>query len=264
MVEHQLPKLRVAGSIPVSRSLHQHCAPGYLHVVAWTRPAIIVAMKRIGVDAVVVLMTISEGALKTLLVHHADDVWSLPGDALKAGERLSDAARRVVKQQAGIEVDYLEQLFTFGDSVTEGRPRLIEVAYYGLVPSVLLVSEQLTYRKTVRWYTVDERPKMQGDHAAIMRAAVDRLRGKMAYTAVGFELLPESFSLAELQSLYEIILGKELDKRNFRKKINELGILEATGEERSSRRGRGRPASLFRFRHEVFSQIETKGDIFPF
>lgn len=213
---------------------------------------------------VVVVMTISEGALKTLLLRHDGTHWSLPSGTPASDEPLTAAAERIIKDRAGIEVEYMEQLYTFGDSVPEAGPRLIEISYHGLVPSVLLRSDKLADRQSVNWFAETEQPPLVKDHAAVVQVARQRLRGKLSYTAVGFELLPEKFALAELQNLYEVILGKELDKRNFRKKISELGVLEATGEERSSHRGRGRPASLFRFRPEVFHQIETKGDIFPF
>jgi len=219
---------------------------------------------QIGVAVVVVVMTISEGALKTLLLRHDDRHWTLPSGKPLHDEPLSAAAERIIKQQAGIEVEYMEQLYTFGDTVAEDQPRLIEITYHALVPSVLLRSDQLADRQSVNWFAEPEQPPLVKDHAAVVDVARQRLRGKLSYTAVGFELLPEEFALAELQNLYEVILGKELDKRNFRKKISELGVLEATGEERRPRRGGGRPASLFRFRPEVFHKIEAKGDIFPF
>ena len=210
---------------------------------------------------VVVLLTISEGALKALLVRQDKARWCLPNAALGGEEPLRRCAERVVDSQAGISVEYLEQLYTFGNSVPSNGTRAIEVAYYGLVPSVLLHPEAMADRSRINWFTVAELPQLVENHALIIRVSLDRLRGKLAYTAVGFELLHESFALAELQHLYEIILGRELDKRNFRKKIFDLGILEPTSQRA---RGRGRPAALYRFKPEVFKQIESKGDIFQF
>jgi len=222
-------------------------------------------MKRqIGVKVVVVLLTISEGALKTLLIRHDKQRWMLPSDTYSYNEPLEVAAQRAIGQQVGVKVDYLEQLYTFDYAPPSNSERCIEVAYYGLIPSALLKSEQLADRMTVKWFSEQEQPRLLEDHARIVQVSRERLRGKLSYTAVGFELLPAKFSLAELQNLYEIIIGKVLDKRNFRKKIMELGILEPTGEERNPERGRGRPASLYRFKPEVFRQLETKGDIFPF
>jgi 8-oxo-dGTP diphosphatase len=222
------------------------------------------AKRQIGVRVVAVVMTISEGALKTLLVRADEEKWSLPMGTPRAAEPLLTAANRIIAEQADIEVEYLEQLYTFDPLPDAEGQRVVEVTYYGLVPSVLLRSPKLAQRDVVNWFAENGQPPLTRDHAEVISVARDRLRGKMAYTAVGFELLPEKFTLAELQNLYEVILGKELDKRNFRKKINDLGILEATGEERAPRRGRGRPASLYRFRREVFHSIDTKGNIFPF
>jgi 8-oxo-dGTP diphosphatase len=220
--------------------------------------------RQVGVAVIVVVMTISEGALKILLVRKDDRRWALPNGQPRVDESLLIAANRVVSEQAGIKMDYLEQLYTFGDQIPDDRPRTIEVSYYGLVPSVLLRTEKLADRSAVNWFAEVEQPPLVANHKTVVELARDRLRGKLAYSAVGFELLPGEFTLAELQNLYEVILSKELDKRNFRRKINELGILEPTGKERSSHQGRGRPASLYHFKPEVFRKIETKGDIFPF
>ena len=210
------------------------------------------------------LMTISEGALKTLLVRQNSKHWALPCDVIAYNEDLAQAAERVIREQVGVSIDYLEQLYTFGNSIPPKGGREIVVAYFGLTPSVLLRSDKLADRASINWFSGKEHPPLTGNHAAVLHAATDRLRGKLAYTAVGFELLPERFSLTELQNLYEVILDKVLDKRNFRKKIIELGILEPVSEERGDSRGRGRPAAFFRFKPEVFKKIKTKGDIFHF
>lgn len=207
------------------------------------------------------LLTISEGALKALLVRQDKARWCLPNAVLQSNEPLRRCAERVISDQAGISVDYLEQLYTFGNTIPAKGPRAIEVSYYGLVPSVLLHPEAMADRSRINWFALGELPQVLESHGRIVKVALERLRGKLAYTAVGFELLHESFALAELQHLYEIILGKVLDKRNFRKKIFDLGILEPTSQRA---RGRGRPALLYRFKPEVFQQIEAKGDIFQF
>ena len=219
--------------------------------------------RQIGLSVVVVLMTISEGALKTLFVRHDRARWALPTGIPRPGEPLAGAAERIIAEQVGIQVDYLEQLFTF-DSVVESKStRAVTVSYYGLVPSALLRSDQLAQQDQVNWFSERQQPRLVGDHSEIVKYARRRLQGKMAYTAVGFELLPDTFTLVELQQLYEVILGKVIDKRNFRRKVFELGIVEETGK-RSQLRGRGRPPALFRFKPEVFQQLDTKGDIFPF
>jgi 8-oxo-dGTP diphosphatase len=214
-----------------------------------------------GINVVVVLLTISEGALKALLVRQDKARWCLPNAQLDATEPLRQCAERVVANQAGISVDYLEQLYTFGNIIPTAGPRTIDVAYYGLVPSVLLNPEEMADRSRINWFSFSDQLQVAEGHQRIIKAAVNRLRGKLAYTAVGFELLQEAFTLAELQNLYEIIQGKVLDKRNFRKKVFDLGILEPTSQRA---RGRGRPALLYRFKPEIFKQIEAKGDIFQF
>lgn len=218
--------------------------------------------RQLGVAVVVVLMTISEGALKTLFGRRARSRWALPSGEPGIDEPLAKAAERAIQELTGIQVDYLEQLYTFSFHTPASRRR-VEVSYFGLVPSTLLVLNRPAENQAVAWFSESEQPKLAGGHAEIAQAARNRLRGKLAYSAVGFELLPDTFTLADLQQLYEVILGKVIDKRNFRKKIIELGILEKTGQ-CSSRRGRGRPAVLFRFKPEVFRQLELKGDIFPF
>lgn len=222
------------------------------------------AIQHVRVEVVIVLLTISEGALKSLLVRNSGGRWALPCGAVFPKEPLRQAAERVIREQVGVKVDYLEQLYTFGNEVPRKGERRVQVAYYGLIPSVLLRTEQLADSHMARWFAPAEQPRLFGEDSLILRVATDRLRGKLAYTAVGFELLPERFTLAELQNLYEVILGKLIDKRNFRKKIGELGILERTGEERLPKGRRGRPASLYRFKRDVFKQIENKGNIFPF
>lgn len=220
------------------------------------------AGQQIGINVAVVLMTISRRALQTLLVTLGEGLWALPSGEPGYGEALSDAAERIVREQLGIRAEYLEQLYTFGSHIPKNRQRRITVAYYALIPSAELRPELLSGLKQAAWFTEKDQPKLVDGHGEIVATARLRLRGKLAYTAVGFELLPHEFTLAELQTIYEIILDKTLDKRNFRRKITELGIIEPTGLKRSS--GRGPQAALFRFRPEVFQRIEAKGDILAF
>ncbi len=207
-------------------------------------------------------MTITDRALKTLLVTLGEGLWALPAGEPHYDEPLQAAAERVLRDQLGIHAEYLEQLYTFGAHIPRNRQRRITVAYYALIPSSSLRTELLAGLKDAAWFSEKALPKLVDGHASIVQVARERLRGKLSYTAVGFELLPELFTLAELQTIYELILGKTLDKRNFRRKISELGVIEATGQKRSS--GRGPQAALHRFKPEVFQRIEAKGDIFAF
>jgi 8-oxo-dGTP diphosphatase len=214
-----------------------------------------------GIAVEIVLMTISGDALRTLLLRPAGGGWQLPRGTVGAREPLRRSAERIIAQQVGISVDYLEQLYTFGNTVPDTGERVIEICYYGLVPTRLvdLAADGAAQRA---WFGQAELSVLPLLAEKIVERARQRLRGKLSYTAVGFELLPEQFTLAELQQLYEIILGKRLDKRNFRRRIAELGIVEATGAERTL--PRGRPAALFSFKPEVFERLESRGDILAF
>jgi len=222
-------------------------------------------MKRqIGLSVVVVLLTIADGALKTLLVRHGGSHWALPGGAPQYDEPLQDAAERVVRELLGKDVKYLEQLYTFGSTIPPDGQRAVEVAYYGLVPTGLLELGQQHDPAKINWFAVAEAPRLITEHQQVVQVAQDRLCGKLAYTAVGFELLADTFTLAELHKLYEVILGKQIDKRNFRKKVLSLNVLQEIGVGATTQKGRGRPAKRYRFRPEVFQSIDTKRDIFQF
>lgn len=211
---------------------------------------------------VAVLMTVSAGRLCTLLRHTDGEGWALPGAEPGPAEPLRRCAERVVEEQIGTRVDWLEQLYTFGNRIPEdpAERRVVEVSYYGLVPEGLVDSSRPALG--LAWFGEDNLPELAGEHGLIIRRARSRLRGKLSYTAVGFELLPPEFTLAQLHRLYEVILGKSIDKRNFRHRIKLLGIVEATGAEASG--GRGRPAALYRFSAEAFRSLEQKGDVLAF
>jgi 8-oxo-dGTP diphosphatase len=173
-------------------------------------------------------------------------------------EDLDTAARRELCEEAGIAAaHYLEQLYTFGAVDRDPRTRVISVAYYALLPGresglPLCEPEAGTDATEADWWPVDDLPPLAFDHAEIVSVALSRLRAKLGYTSVAYALLPAEFTLTELQTVYEIILGRSLDKRNFRKKMLAAGILEATPNQR--REGAHRPAQLYRFtrREPVF------------
>jgi 8-oxo-dGTP diphosphatase len=211
---------------------------------------------------VAVLLTVSGGRLCTLLRRASGEAWALPSAAPAPDEPLRRCAERVVEEQIAARVDWLEQLYTFGNRIPQdpAEPRVIEVSYYGLVPEGLVDTSQAG--RGIAWFDEAGQPPLAGDQTLIIRRARSRLRGKLSYTGVGFELLPAEFSLAQLHRLYEVILGKRIDKRNFRHRIKLLGIVEATGSEASG--GRGRPAALYRFSAEAFQSLEAKGDVLAF
>ena len=193
----------------------------------------------VGVE--VAVFTIRDDALHVLLAR-SGAAWGLPSDAVRPEEALDDAARRALADVAGPRQVWLEQLFTFGDVHRVPDLRQISVAHYALV-SADVVSDPT--ERPARWWPVSALPSLVLDHYRIIDYALSRLRNKLAYTTVGFQLLPQRFTLGELQRVYEVILGRDLDKRNFRRKVELLGIVKPTREQRIT--GTGRPAQLYRF-----------------
>jgi 8-oxo-dGTP diphosphatase len=152
------------------------------------------------------------------------------------------------------------KLYTFGEPQRDPRGRVITVAYFALVPAGIVRRPRAgDDAAEAEWWSVYDLPPLAFDHAAILKYALQRLRYKLEYTAVGFEILPEVFTLTELQTAYEVILGEELDKRNFRRKILGAEVIEETGERRV---GEGRPAKLYRFREDAVAEIKARR-LFP-
>jgi 8-oxo-dGTP diphosphatase len=198
----------------------------------------------------VVIFTLQSGELHVLLVQRKhwpfEGRWAIPGGFVNMDEGLDQAARRELEEETGVRDIYLEQLFTFGHPKRDPRTRVISVAYIALVSAdtqTLRVSEEST---DVRWFPVRRLPgPLAFDHDSILAMALERLRSKLEYTTLAFQLLPEVFSVLELKHIYEQILGEELDKGNFYRKIKDAKVLEDTGMRRE---GRGRPTTLYRFR----------------
>jgi 8-oxo-dGTP diphosphatase len=165
--------------------------------------------------------------------------WALPGRRVRVAEDLETAARRVLAGFAGLERPrHLEQLATFGRPERDPRGRVVSVSYLALAPAAPPLSG------TARWWRVSELPPLAFDHDEIVKSAVDRLRARLTYSNAAFGLLPETFTLSELQAVYESVLDRPVDKRNFRKRVVALHLVEETG---AVRRGSHRPASLYRF-----------------
>jgi 8-oxo-dGTP diphosphatase len=210
-------------------------------MVDTNRPGPLAAPARIHVGVDVVVFTIRNDALHVLLAPAAA-AWRLPSDRVRPDESLDVAARRALADVAGASEVWLEQLFTFGDVDRDPASRLVSVAHYALVAADVV--RDLDARKA-RWWPVAALPPLLLDHRRIIDYALTRLRNKLSYTTVGFQLLPQRFTLGDLQRVYEVILGRALDKRNFRRKVELLGIVKPTREQRAS--GSGRPAQLYRF-----------------
>src|ERR1700757_4397334 len=213
----------------------------------------------------IVIFTIEQGALKVLLVKRGIEPfagqYAIPGGFVLENESLDQAAMRELREETGVAEVYLEQLYSFGDPRRDPRGRVVPVAYYALIPAEHSQLRAGSDAAAAAWFAVDAVPDLAFDHAKILAYAVERLRNKLEYTTVGFQLLPEKFSLSELQEVYEAILGKKLDKRNFRRKLALLKILKPTREYRSDGR---RPARLYRFVAAKFEKLKDKGILFPF
>ncbi len=198
----------------------------------------------------IVIFTIREARLKLLLIRRAGEPyrgrWALPGGFIRLDEALEASARRELEEETGVSGVYLEQLYTFGAPERDPRERVITVAYYALIPSDRLQLRAATDAEAVGWFGMDELPALAFDHTDIIAMAHERLVAKLDYSTIAFQFLGGDFTLSELQSVYEIILCEELDKRNFRKWALALEQIEETGRER--RDGAHRPAKLYRLK----------------
>jgi len=197
-----------------------------------------------------VLFTVRDGTLQVLLVERGippfKGQWALPGGFVLERETLEVAARRELQEETGFVDVYLEQLYTFGHPTRDPQGRVVSVAYVGLIPhrGRFLGSANGKVAQAA-WWPVARLPSLAYDHASIVAKAVERLRSKVGYTNLVYALLPSAFTLSELHAMYEAVLARRLDRRNFRKKIFSLGLLRPLGR---TRRGAHRPAALYAFR----------------
>ena len=202
-----------------------------------------------------------EGELKVLLIERGLEPfkgrWALPGGFVHPDETLDAAARRELEEETGLRNVFMEQLYTFGAVDRDPRERVVSVAYYALVKLSEHSAKAATDAAHAEWFPVSPLPKLAFDHAQILAAALARLKSKVRYQPIGFELLPPRFTLSQLQSLYEAILGAPLDKRNFRKKVLSFGLLVPLKETQQA--GRHRPAQLFRFDAGKYQKLNQQG-----
>jgi 8-oxo-dGTP diphosphatase len=216
----------------------------------------------------VVIFTILEDDLKVLLIKRKfppfKGMWAIPGGFVHRDESLDEAAKRELQEETNVSDVYLEQLYTFGDPDRDPRIRVVTVAYFALIDSEKLNPQAASDAEAVQWFSMYKLPELAFDHKKILDYALERLRNKLNYTTVGFQLLPEKFTLTELQKVYEVILSKNLDKRNFRKKILSMGILKECEGERKIYKGYHRPAQLYSFAMDRFIKLQDKGILFPF
>jgi 8-oxo-dGTP diphosphatase len=210
---------------------------------------------KLGVTVDIVIFSIKNDDLNVLLVKRKlqpfKDMWAIPGGFVRKNESLKKAAMRKLLEETGVKDVYLEQLYTFGEPKRDPRGRIITIAYFALIDSTKIKPIARTDVYETGWHSMYDIPKkLAFDHEDILKYAFQRLRYKLEYTTVGFQLLPKKFTLSELQKVYEIILSKELDKRNFRKKIASLNLLKALNENKME--GAHRPARLYSFKEKKY------------
>lgn len=183
--------------------------------------------------------------------------WALPGGFVHVDETLDEAARRELEEETGLHKVFLEQLRTFDAVERDPRERVVSVAYYALVKLGDHRVQAATDAREAAWFPFHDVPSLAFDHAEILAAALARLRGKLSYQPIGFELLPKKFALSQLQQLYEVVLERELDKRNFRKKVLATGLLVETDEVQQDVAHRA--ARLYRFDKRKYKRLAKHG-----
>ncbi len=234
--------------------------PGSRRTYEWPRPAVTVD---------VVVFTV-EGALdamklEVLLVERGgqpfEGTWALPGGFVHEHEDLPAAAARELLEETGLADAYIEQVAAVGTPGRDPRGHTITIVYVALVPADRHHLRSAGDARAASWFDVDRLPGLAFDHGQLLSAALDHLRRRLGRTRVAFELLPNEFTLSELQSLCEVILGRELDRRNFRRKIQDAGFIAPVS---GRREGRHRPAQLFRFLPRVFERYIQDQGALPF
>jgi 8-oxo-dGTP diphosphatase len=203
----------------------------------------------------IVIFSIRKKKLEVLLIQRGHepfkDRWAIPGGFISLSEPLDQAAKRVLEEKTHVKDVYLEQLYTFGNPGRYPNARVITVSYFALIRSddlKLSPRSDIDVQK-VSWHPVYNLPPLAFDHAQILEHALKRLRDRLEYSPIAFQLLPKKFTLTELQKTYELILDKDLDKRNFRKKMVSLAILKEFDE--FTKLSSKRPARLYAFNEEI-------------
>ena len=205
----------------------------------------------------VVIFTIADRELQALLVEVKAGPfagrWAFPGGLVPVGEAPEVTATRELLAQTGIGDLYLEQLRTFGDPGRDPHAHVVSVAYFALVAGKGGAHADNPKYRRMQWFLLRDLPSLAYDHNLLAQCALARLQSKLAYTNIVYSLLPREFTLGELQEIYEVIVGRRLDRRNFRKKILALGLLRPL---RRQRRGRHRPAQLYAFTRREPMNVE--------
>lgn len=208
-----------------------------------------------------VVFGLDDRELKVMLIQRGvppfEGAWALPGGFVLMDEQLETAALRELQEETGITKVFLEQLYTFGTINRDPRDRVITVAYYALINLGEHNIQATTDAKAAEWFSAVSPPQLAFDHAQILKVALKRLKGKVRYEPIGFELLAKKFTLTQLQRLYEIVLGQNLDKRNFRKKILAMDLLIPLDETETDVAHRA--ARLYQFDEQKYIGLKQKG-----
>ena len=222
------------------------------HTYDYPRPALTVDCVIFGLD---------DDDLKVLLIERGikpfEGRWAIPGGFVNPGESVDDAAARELREETGLKNVFLEQLYTFGHPKRDPREHVVSVAYYALVNLTEHTLHATTDARSAAWFSVSDVPKLAFDHNKIFEMALTRLKGKLRYQPIGFELLPRKFTLTQLQVMYETILEKPMDKRNFRKKILSFGFLKDLNQIQKDVAHRA--ARLYSFDERAYRRMQKKG-----
>jgi len=216
---------------------------------------------KVAVDAVVFGYTSKEGLSVLLIKRNIDpfkNSWALPGGLVGNNESLEEAVQRELKEETGVNINYLEQLYSFGRPGRDPRNRVVSITYYGLVKPDAFEIRADTDASDAAWFNIKEMPPLAFDHKEIIAVANERLKSKLLYQPIGFELLEEKFPFSELEKLYMTVLDRPIDRRNFKKKVAGFGFLEETAEKQVLE-GAGRPGNLFRFNEEKYFKLKDEG-----
>lgn len=237
-----------------------------------------------GISIDCVIFGFTKGALKVLLLEVKGGIgWALPGGFIKKEETLEHAAQRVLKERTGLEEIFLEQHRVFGDPDRRGQAymrhmiklqnldsadeawileRFLSIAYFALVDLEKTRPEKDAYSDSIQWLDISQMPKLLMDHGKMVLGSLKKLREGLRYFPIGINLMPEKFTMSELQGLYEAILGKSMDRRNFQRKMLSFGVLEKLDERRTGLAHKS--PQLYRFQKENYFRAVESGLGFQF
>ncbi|MCC5946002.1 MAG: NUDIX hydrolase [Bernardetiaceae bacterium] len=225
-----------------------------MYTYEYPRPALTV-------DCVIFAWDKASEAIKVMLIERAHEPfanhWAFPGGFVDMDETVDTAAARELEEETGIKNVFMEQLYTFSSVDRDPRGRVVSVAYYALINMQKHPAKAASDAKSVKWFGLSEIPALAFDHQQILDMAYERLKSKVRYQPIGFELLPRKFPLSELQLLYEQILNTKLDKRNFRRKILKTGLLKPLEEFQT--RVAHRAARLYTFDDKKYKALTREG-----